>query len=98
MILPLPSSPHWVPITMTNLPMALTNQKENCNTDKHAAQACDAQLPVAYIKKARQCTLHAARIKKRCHALQHKEQGNRGNEIRQVGHDSAMRALRRAAD
>jgi len=79
--LPLPSSPHCVPITMTNLPMTLPNQKENPETDQHAPQARDAQLPIAHVEQMSERALHAARVQKGRHALKHQEKRDRGDEI-----------------
>src|SRR5581483_1662480 len=47
--LPLPSSPHCVPITMTNLPTCppLSHQEQNDQPYQHAAESGDAQLTVS---------------------------------------------------
>src|SRR6202022_2550195 len=62
--LPLPSSPHCVPMMTTNLPTLdkpLANQKEKDDADQHAAEARNAQLAVGHVQQLGKGALHAAR-------------------------------------
>src|ERR1700747_2801382 len=78
--LPLPSSPHWVPMTTTNCPTRepLANQIENQDADQHAAETGVAQLTVVHLEQPRESALHAPRIEKGRDAFQHQKQAERG--------------------
>src|SRR5579862_3717913 len=85
--LPLPSSPHWVPITTTNLPTtsgSLTDQVENDDTDQHGAEAGDAQLAVAHLQQPGEGALDTLRIQKRRDSFQHQEKSERGEQVGKI--------------
>src|ERR1700733_4427205 len=92
--LPLPSSPHWVPMMTTNFPTRLlAHQEEDHDADQHAAEAGDAQLAVRQLREAREGALDALRIEKRRDAFQHEEQAERGQQVGQVqGHAAVKRS------
>src|SRR5580700_9042593 len=74
--LPLPSSPHCVPMMTTNLPttVPLSHEKKNDDTYQHAAQAGDAQLAVGDLQQLRERALHAAGMQKGRDPFENEEQ------------------------
>src|SRR6185312_6522146 len=72
--LPLPSSPHWVPMMTTNLPTsALAHQKQDEHADQHAAEPGDAQLALRQGGELGQRALYALRVQKGRDAFQHQQ-------------------------
>src|SRR6516225_10246409 len=84
--LPLPSSPHWVPMTTTNCPTltSLADQKQDDDADQHGAETGEAQLAVLQCEDAREGALHPLRMQKGRDAFQHQQQAERGQEIGQI--------------
>src|SRR5579863_10107349 len=85
--LPLPSSPHWVPMTTTNLPTAsgsLADHIEDDDTDQHGAEAGDAQLAIVHLQQPGERALDALRIQKRRDPFQHQEKSERGEQVGEI--------------
>src|SRR5215469_3293908 len=96
--LPLPSSPHWVPMMTTNLPTAydpLARQVQDEDADQHAAEPGDAQLAVLHLEQPLERPLHPLGIEKRGDAFQHQKQAERGEQVGEIqGHRRvSLRAL-----
>src|SRR5215469_5658110 len=96
--LPLPSSPHWVPMMTTNLPTAydpLAHQVQDEDADQHAAEPGDAQLAVLHLEQPLERPLHPLGIEKRGDAFQHQKQAERGEQVGEIqGHRRvSLRAL-----
>src|SRR6185312_12397467 len=79
--LPLPSSPHWVPMTMTNLPIPLPHEEQDRDADQHAAETGDAQLPISHLGEPSEGPLQPRGIEKRHDALEYEQQRERRGEI-----------------
>src|SRR5262249_17234940 len=90
--LPLPSSPHWVPMTTTNCPTRrpLASQVKDHDADQHAAETGVAQLAIMHLQQPREGALHAPRIEKGRDAFQHQEQAERGQQVREIERHGTM--------
>src|SRR5690606_32911303 len=86
-ILPLPSSPHWVPMTITKRPISWsfwknsTRQGQQQQPEHHADGAADTQIAVGIACQLRKHTAPAVRIEERQQALEHQHQGESGQQV-----------------
>src|SRR6185295_5762065 len=102
-ILPLPSSPHWAPITTTLLLMAsLSKEVQDCNADGHAQQAADAQVSILGLREHRAEAADARRDRERHDTLDAEYESERGGRVvpsRPLGvtPDRGVRAVRTGA-
>src|SRR5690606_1724544 len=87
-ILPLPSSPHWVPMTITKRPISRslvrrssTHQGKQQQPQHHADHTTDAQLPVAAARQLREHAAPAGGIEEGQQALEHEHQCQRRQQV-----------------
>jgi len=57
------------------------NEKQNGDAHEHAAETRDAQLPIADRQQLLERALEPTRIQERNYTFEHKEQGERSEEI-----------------
>src|SRR5215510_10680047 len=82
-ILPLPSSPHWAPMTTTFLFIGLqSHPRQQREADQDRDEPARAQRRIAEARNAHERTFHRLWIHERQHALEDEVEGHGGTQIR----------------